>query len=760
VSATAALPRRATRAHPAGRRAPREWWPTTWPMLAFCALALLAGVRFATLLANPPLLRIAGVVGSAAAGGLALSLTSSLPGRRGLATAARVLIAVLSIYLALRSSGAPARLLWPWRWGGLAGELRHGIDALNGLWPYRGNVSQARVAIMFAAASAIVAAAILAFWPGDRRARTRRATALCLLLVLYVAAATNESQVGWQVQGTLLLALLCAWVGAWRGPVRDRGRAAAWLLVVMALALVGASAVESGTPLLDYSAWNPFGQAYSPTTFDWNQAYGPLPWASSTEPMVSVASRAPHLWRAATLARFDGVGFVRSSPQPRGTTGLEGVSLHSRWVTRATVLVRGLSSRQLLSPGEIIGASVSGGSAPNMGAIAADGSLTVSAATPSGDRYTVTAYAPQPSVAEMRRAPSTFPASDAPYTELELPAADGPIATVSPGEPDGAALVKASVYAPVYALAHSLAVGASSTYEVAARTQTFFSHGGFTYDQHPRRHAFPLIAFLFSERSGYCQQFSGAMALMLRMDGIPARVAAGFLSGSRESSGGRYDVTAEDAHEWVEVFFAGIGWVPFNPTPTSRLSGSYSALALKPDGGASSLRHRSTPPRARAARHTPTAAVRSSAGTGEEPALALVIALGTLVLALGAALVASALRVERRLAGDAQGGVRELSIALALVGRQPGAGTTLTQLERELRRSCGSAAGHYVQLLRERRYAPPGGSTALSTRARRSLRHALCRRHGPFTRLRVLLALPPGGERPRWLLLSRRRRGL
>lgn len=758
MSATAALPRRATRTPRVGRREPRAWWPATWPMLAFCALALLAGVRFSSLLANPPLLRVAGVVGAAAAGGLALSVTPSLPRRRGLGTAARVLIAVLSAYLALRAAGAPARLLWPWRWGALAGELRRGIDALNGLWPYRGNVSQARTAMMFAPASAIAAAAILAFWPGDRRARTRRAIALCLLLGLYVAAATNESQIGWQVQGTLLLALLCAWVLAWRGRVHDRGRAAAWLLVVVALALVGAGVVESGTPLLDYRDWNPFGQAYSPTTFNWNQAYGPLPWASSTEPMVSVASRAPHLWRAATLARFDGVGFVRSAPQPRGSAGPEGVALDPRWVTRATVAVRGLSSRQLLSPGEIIGASVSGESTPRMGAIAADGTLTLSAATPSGDHYIVTAYAPQPSVAEMRRAPSTFPASVAPYTELELPV-DGSFATVFPGEPGGAALVKASVYAPVYALARSLAVGASSTYEVAARMQRFFSHG-FTYDQQPRRHAFPLIAFLFSERSGYCQQFSGAMTLMLRMDGIPARVAAGFLSGSRESPNGRYDVTAEDAHEWVEVFFAGIGWVPFNPTPASRLAGSAGALPLQAEGGAPSLRHRSTPSRARAARRTHAAAARSSARTSGGPPLALAIAAATLALAIGAALLASALRVERRLAGDAQGAVRELCIALALVGRRPGAGTTLSQLERELRRSYGPAAGRYVQLLRERRYAPHNGSDAPDARERRSLRRALCRRRGPLTRLRVLLALPPGGRRGQWMLLSRHGRAL
>ncbi len=764
MSAAAALPRHAAGARGAGAHTPRVWWPHARPIVSFCALALLAGVRFATLLDDPPLLRVAGVVGAGAAGALALSLTPSLPQRRGLGTAARVSIAVLSAYLALRASGTPARLLWPWHWGALAHELARGIDALNGLWPYKGDVSQARSAMMFALAGAIATAAILAFWPGDRHARTRRALALCLLLVLYVLAATNESQIGWQVQGALLLALLCAWVWAWRGRVHDRGRAGAWLLVVVALALVGAGVVASGTPLVDYRNWNPFGQAYSPTTFNWNQAYGPLPWASSSEPMVSVASRVPHLWRAATLARFNGVGFVRSAPQPRRAVGPEGVlldpgvALHPRWVTRATFAVRGLSSRELLSPGAIIGASVSGESTPSMGAIAADGTLSLSAAPPSGDSYTVTAYAPQPSIAEMRRAPDTFPASLTAYTELELPAR-GSLATVSPAEPGGAALVNASVYAPVYALAHRLDAGASSTYEVAARMQRFFAHG-FTYDQQPRRHTFPLIAFLFSERSGYCQQFSGAMTLMLRMDGIPARVAAGFLSGSRDPANGRYDVTAEDAHEWVEVFFAGIGWVPFNPTPASRLTGSPSSLLLNPEGEASSLEHRSTRSRLRAARPTQVLALRPSARRGDGSPLALEIAAAVLVLAIAAVLLASTLRVERRLAGNAQGGVRELSIALALVGRRPGPGTTLTQLERELRRSYGPAAGRYVQMLRERRYAPPGDGQAPGHSERRSLRRALCRRRGPFMRVRILLAMPPAGKHIPSMPLARRHPGL
>ena len=67
----------------------------------------------------------------------------------------------------------------------------------------------------------------------------------------------------------------------------------------------------------------------------------------------------------------------------------------------------------------------------------------------------------------------------------------------------------------------------------------------------------PLNGFLFEERRGYCQQFSGAMALMLRMAGIPARVAAGFSPGSFNKDTQEYRVRDLDAHSWVEVWFTG-----------------------------------------------------------------------------------------------------------------------------------------------------------------------------------------------------------
>ena len=54
---------------------------------------------------------------------------------------------------------------------------------------------------------------------------------------------------------------------------------------------------------------------------------------------------------------------------------------------------------------------------------------------------------------------------------------------------------------------------------------------------------------------------------MLRMLGIPARVVSGFAPGARDAESGAYEVRDFDAHSWVEVYFRGIGWVTFDPTP-------------------------------------------------------------------------------------------------------------------------------------------------------------------------------------------------
>jgi hypothetical protein len=91
----------------------------------------------------------------------------------------------------------------------------------------------------------------------------------------------------------------------------------------------------------------------------------------------------------------------------------------------------------------------------------------------------------------------------------------------------------------------------------------------------------PLTDFLLRTRAGYCQQFAGAAALLLRLAGVPARVVAGFATGDRTGPG-TYTVRDLDAHNWIEVYFEGYGWVPFNPTPPdarAKIAGGIDPLA-------------------------------------------------------------------------------------------------------------------------------------------------------------------------------------
>lgn len=79
----------------------------------------------------------------------------------------------------------------------------------------------------------------------------------------------------------------------------------------------------------------------------------------------------------------------------------------------------------------------------------------------------------------------------------------------------------------------------------------------------------PLSDFLFNVRSGHCEYFSTAMAVMLRTHGIAARVVNGFLPGEYNETAGAYTVRQSDAHSWVEVYFPTTrSWVTFDPTPS------------------------------------------------------------------------------------------------------------------------------------------------------------------------------------------------
>jgi len=78
-----------------------------------------------------------------------------------------------------------------------------------------------------------------------------------------------------------------------------------------------------------------------------------------------------------------------------------------------------------------------------------------------------------------------------------------------------------------------------------------------------------LTDFLEGSRRGYCEQFAGAMALMARTLAIPARVAVGFLK-PQQNADGDWIYSSHDMHAWPELYFEGVGWVIFEPTPSGR----------------------------------------------------------------------------------------------------------------------------------------------------------------------------------------------
>ena len=77
----------------------------------------------------------------------------------------------------------------------------------------------------------------------------------------------------------------------------------------------------------------------------------------------------------------------------------------------------------------------------------------------------------------------------------------------------------------------------------------------------------PVGSFLFRSKSGYCEYFAAAMAVMLRTLNVPSRLVNGFQTGSYNRIGKDFVVRARDAHSWVEVYFTGYGWIPIDPTP-------------------------------------------------------------------------------------------------------------------------------------------------------------------------------------------------
>lgn len=181
--------------------------------------------------------------------------------------------------------------------------------------------------------------------------------------------------------------------------------------------------------------------------------------------------------------------------------------------------------------------------------------------------YRVKALSVNPTPAQLAAAPQSAPRSLRRY--LRLPGTMDPL---------------------IEATALDVTRGRSTNYDRALALQNWLRDPAiFTYSQ-TLDSAGPgdgngagAIASFLQTRRGYCVQFASTMAVMARLLGIPARVAVGFAAGVPDGAG-RYVVGVHDAHAWPELYFQGIGWVPFEPTPGGPASPP-PAYARAPAGG-------------------------------------------------------------------------------------------------------------------------------------------------------------------------------
>jgi protein-glutamine gamma-glutamyltransferase len=364
------------------------------------------------------------------------------------------------------------------------------------------------------------------------------------------------------------------------------------VVVVAALALSSSSAVAKDA-FLDWQHWDLYTRPPQPVSvrYVWNAHYGGVRFPKDETAVLSI--RAPHrprYWRATVLERFDG---SRWREHVWRETSAEAHALTPPAARTPRNWVQQEVTVQALDDDHIVGASIP--VARNVSeAIVYDGQGVARFVNGlrRDEHYLVWSYSAQPTPAELVRVRAAYPTPlTQPGRELELArGVDAPPFAARGRERRMFSLLTGRLepYAELYARARVVAGETRSPYAAAVALERWFRvTGGFTYSEQPGTTPGlpPLVGFVAETRTGYCQHFAGAMALMLRMLGIPARVAAGFVPGHYRD--GTWTVTDHDAHTWVEVWFPRYGWLAFDPTPgRGHLSGSYSSTSLSFDPSA------------------------------------------------------------------------------------------------------------------------------------------------------------------------------
>lgn len=725
-------------------------------LFGFLALGVFCALHWAALLAPYASERLLGAVGLGVLGGVAMVAAANLDGRRRAFVLAAVVVAMVLGALAL--SGIPLRLLGWRNWDELTSGISDGLGGLPGVTvPYRAADPWPGIAIVAGGTLLIVLAAALAFWPREAGLGWPWASLIVLADVFAVPAVERNLDAQY-ARGAAFAALVLCYLGLDRVRLN---RAGPMLAAAAAAALAGlalAPRLDGQRAWIDYNSIAESLTSNDAVSFNWNHSYGPLDWPRDGTTMLRIEARRAAYWKAENLDRFDGLRWVaeQRSPgvNPRSELPVQAELMHPGWIERLRVTVRSLRSREVIGAGTTL-AVTKLGRRPARPAGSA-GTFAVRRALGRGDSYQATVYTPHPSRAELAKSGTDYPGFAGLYLNIEIPTGSG-----TPGDVTNVSFapfergrngvflaefaslgfgserfMRGSPYGRTWTVARRLARESATPYAYARRLLAYFQRG-FSYVETPPRALVPLEAFVSRDKVGYCQQFSGAMALMLRMGGVPARVASGFTTGERNPKRGEYIVADSDAHSWVEAYFPGIGWVPFDPTPAVAPARAgargIDLLGLGPiPGGRASLGDRP------AERGTGFALPEPKRSRTSAAAIATWIALGLALCAAAAGLGVGLRRRER--AQDP--GLAELERALRRTGRPLAPSTTLSGLETRL----GPGARGYIDALKAQRFSPAAGGPTPGDRL--ALRRELARGLGVLGRLRGWWALPPRLWRP------------
>jgi transglutaminase-like putative cysteine protease len=511
----------------------------------------------------------------------------------------------------------------------------------------------------------------------------------------------------------------------------------------------------------------------------WNSNYGGIKFPDKPTKVLTIdAPDRPVYWRATTLDTFTRGRWVEDlfgRPPPILANGVDDLSdevllpaaaRNRRNWRRSLVHVDALRDNRLIGASVPVAYDTEGRDVTYWAGNVAE----VDGGTQRGDEYTVWSYAPEPTPQQLARSKPIYPDFiNAPFISL-----DG--VDMPPFGQAGRERVLADVfrrdprlapYGRLYREARRVVGTPRNPYAAVVALETWFrGRGGFVYDeQPPLRPGTPaLVSFVTSTKRGYCQHFAGAMAVMLRELGIPAHVAAGFTAGHYDREEKRWIVVDRNAHTWVEVWFKGYGWLPFDPTPgRGQLGATYTSSSFRFDvagaqgaifgaGGRTRELFRESQRSDRPRGADPGGARPGGSGAGRANRAGRGIVTLLIVLALAAALLLTVLKLARRgvryltrdprrLAGATR---RDLVGFMADQGVPVPVSATPTELGQILERQFGVHSARLVDALTLARFGPPEGAAEAAREARRELRRvrkALRGRLSVPRRTRGLLSL-------------------